>query len=46
VAISETPVQTVLQYIMERTEVHDIGVSSVPMEEVIARIYQGELCET
>jgi ABC-2 type transport system ATP-binding protein len=46
VAITETPVQTVLQYIMERTEVHDIGVSSVPMEEVIARIYQGELCET
>jgi ABC-2 type transport system ATP-binding protein len=45
VSINETPVQAVLQYIMERTEVHDIGVSSVPMEEVIARIYEGDLCE-
>ncbi len=46
VQITVTPVQDVLKYLMERTEVHDLGVSSVPMEELIARIYEGELCET
>lgn len=45
VSVKETPVQKVLEYVMSRTEVHDVGVSSVPLEEVITRIYEGDLCE-
>lgn len=45
VQLGTTAVKDVLQYVMERTEVHDVGVSSVPMEEVIAEIYAGRMTQ-
>jgi ABC-2 type transport system ATP-binding protein len=40
VEVGKTPVQDLLRHVMERSEVHDVGVQAVPLEEVIAGIYE------
>lgn len=45
VQLGTIAVKDVLLYVMERTEVQDVGVSSIPMEEVIAEIYAGRMTQ-